>query len=89
MPALARLKWPRCLLRPSDDALIRLQCYEGLDVAAAVYEWSYARQMMEIRLAEVTGEQDHDRLTRDVFSAAFLIKRPLLRAFTRRTPPSC
>jgi MoxR-like ATPase len=60
--------------------LIRLQCYEGLDVASAVYEWNYARQMMEIRLAEVAGEHDKERLSRDVFSEAFLIKRPLLQA---------
>jgi MoxR-like ATPase len=60
--------------------LIRLQCYEGLDVASAVYEWSYARQMMEIRLAEVAGEHDKERLARDVFSEAFLLKRPLLQA---------
>jgi len=63
--------------------LIRLQCYEGLDVAAAVYEWAYARQMMEIRLAEVSGEHDKERLTRDVFSEAFLIKRPLLQALSK------
>jgi MoxR-like ATPase len=60
--------------------LIRLQCYEGLDVAAAVYEWNYARQMLEIRLAEVTGERDKQKLERDVFSAPFLVKRPLLQA---------
>lgn len=69
--------------------LIRLQCYEGLDVAAAVYEWAYARQMMEIRLAEVAGEHDKERLTRDVFSEAFLLKRPLLQALqkTESGPP--
>lgn len=60
--------------------LIRLQCYEGLDVASAVYEWAYARQMMEIRLAEVAGEHDKERLAKDVFSEAFLLKRPLLQA---------
>jgi MoxR-like ATPase len=60
--------------------LIRLQCHEGLDLASAVYEWNYARQMLEIRLAEVTGERDRQRLERDVFSAPFLIKRPLLQA---------
>ncbi len=60
--------------------LIRLQCYEGLDVASAVYEWAYARQMMEIRLAEVAGEHDKERLARDVFSETFLLKRPLLQA---------
>ncbi len=60
--------------------LIRLQCYEGLDVAAAVYEWNYARQMMEIRLSEVAGEHDKERLARDVFSRQFLIERPLVQA---------
>jgi MoxR-like ATPase len=60
--------------------LIRLQCYEGLDVASAVYEWSYARQMLAIRLAEASGEVDRERLARDVFSRDFLVKRPLLEA---------
>ena len=60
--------------------LIRLQCYEGLDVAAAVYEWNYAAQMIEIRLAEAEGVHDRERLAEDVFSERFLIKRPLLQA---------
>jgi MoxR-like ATPase len=60
--------------------LIRLQCYEGLDVASAVYEWNYAAQMMAIRLAEAAGEHDKDRLEHDVFSERYLIKRPLLQA---------
>ncbi len=60
--------------------LIRLQCYEGLDVSSAVYEWNYARQMLEIRLAEATGTTDRAHLTRDLFSDDFLIKRPLLQA---------
>jgi MoxR-like ATPase len=60
--------------------LIRLQCYEGLDVAAAVYEWNYAEQMIAIRLAEAEGNVDRDRLSHDVFSERFLIKRPLLQA---------
>ena len=60
--------------------LIRLQCYEGLDVAAAVYEWNYAAQMMAIRLAEAAGEHDKDRIEHDVFSKRYLIKRPLLQA---------
>jgi MoxR-like ATPase len=60
--------------------LIRLQCYEGLDVAAAVYEWNYAAQMIAIRLAEAEGNVDRDRLGHDVFSESFLIKRPLLQA---------
>src|SRR5437764_10681449 len=60
--------------------LIRLQCYEGLDVASAVYEWNYAEQMIAIRLAEAAGSVDRDRLSHDVFSERFLIKRPLLQA---------
>src|SRR5499433_1522032 len=60
--------------------LIRLQCYEGLDVAAAVYEWNYAAQMIAIRAAEAEGEHDRERLEHDVFSERFLIKRPLLQA---------
>ena len=60
--------------------LIRLQCYEGLDVASAVYEWNYAAQMIAIRLAEAEGTGDRERLSEDVFSERFLIKRPLLQA---------
>ncbi len=60
--------------------LIRLQCYEGLDIASAVYEWNYARQMIEIRLAEAAGTRDRDQLGKDVFAPQFLIKRPLLKA---------
>jgi len=69
--------------------LIRLQCYEGLDVAAAVYEWNYAEQMIAIRLAEAEGNIDRDRLSHDVFSDRFLIKRPLLQALEPDTagPP--
>ena len=60
--------------------LIRLQCYEGLDVATAVYEWNYPAQMMAIRLSEAAGEHDKDRIEHDVFSERYLIKRPLLQA---------
>src|SRR5438067_3667679 len=60
--------------------LIRLQCYEGLDVSAAVYEWNYGAQMIAIRLAEAEGEGDRARIEHDVFSERFLIKRPLLQA---------
>jgi len=60
--------------------LIRLQCYEGLDVATAVYEWNYPAQMMAIRLSEAAGEHDKERIEHDVFSERYLIKRPLLQA---------
>jgi MoxR-like ATPase len=60
--------------------LIRLQCYEGLDIASAVYEWNYGAQMIAIRLAEVQGEHDRARTEQDIFSEHYLIKRPLLQA---------
>ncbi len=60
--------------------LVRLQCYEGLDVASAVYEWNYATQMIEIQAAKAEGIEDRERLVDDVFSERFLIKRPILRA---------
>ena len=60
--------------------LIRLQCYEGLDISAAVYEWNYGAQMIAIRLAEAEGGGDRERIEHDVFSDKFLIKRPLLQA---------
>ncbi len=60
--------------------LIRLQCYEGLDVGAAVYEWNYPRQMLEIRLSEAAGDRDRETLAQDIFGERFLIRRPLLQA---------
>ncbi|WP_151446778.1 AAA family ATPase [Lacisediminimonas profundi] len=60
--------------------LVRLQCYEGLDTASAVYEWNYPRQMIEIRLAEAAGGASRDALAADIFTDRFLIKRPLLQA---------
>ena len=60
--------------------LIRLQCYEGLDVSSAVYEWNYSMQMIDIRIAEAEGQQNRDAITDNIFSENFLIKRPLLQA---------
>jgi MoxR-like ATPase len=60
--------------------LLRLQCYEGLDIASAAYEWNYSRQMIEIRLAEAAGEANRDALASDIYTEEFLIKRPLLQA---------
>ena len=60
--------------------LVRLQCYEGLDVASAVYEWNYARQMIEIRMAEAEGASSRESLAQDIFSEKFLIRRPILQA---------
>jgi MoxR-like ATPase len=69
--------------------LIRLQCYEGLDISHAVYEWNYPRQLLEIRLMEATGSLDRRQAARDLFTDAFLIRRPLLQALQMdagRTP---
>jgi MoxR-like ATPase len=63
--------------------LVRLQCYEGLDVGSAVYEWNYSRQMIEIRLAEAAGDSNRETLGADIFSERFLIKRPLLQALEK------
>jgi MoxR-like ATPase len=60
--------------------LVRLQCYEGLDTASAVYEWNYPRQMIEIRLAEASGNVARDALAHDIFASQFLLRRPLLQA---------
>ncbi len=65
-----------------DSPLIRLQCYEGLDVSHAVYEWNYARQLLEIRLMEASGAVDRQAAARELFDARFLIKRPLLQALS-------
>ena len=72
-----------------DRSLIRLQCYEGLDLASAAYEWNYQRQMIEIRLAETQEAANREGLGRDIFTERFLIKRPLLRALEKdkRGPP--
>jgi MoxR-like ATPase len=73
----------RTLAAVYGSELIRLQCYEGLDVNTAVYEWDYPRQMLEIRLLEARGEA-RSAATRDIFSEEFLIRRPLLRALENR-----
>jgi len=70
----------KVLAKTLSRPLIRLQCYEGLDIASAVYEWNYARQMVEIRLSEAMGDRDRETLADDIFSERFLIMRPLLAA---------
>jgi MoxR-like ATPase len=77
----------RTLALSLDTDLIRLQCYEGIDVNTAVYEWDYPRQMLEIRLLEARGEAK-SAATRDIFGEEFLIRRPLLQAIDRRDRPA-
>ena len=77
----------RTLAQALDTELIRLQCYEGIDVNTAVYEWDYPRQMLEIRLLEARGEAK-SAATRDIFGEEFLIRRPLLQALDHRDRPA-
>lgn len=70
----------KVLSQTLDRPLIRLQCYEGLDISSAVYEWDYARQMVEIRMAEAQGNVDRGVLGGEIFAEKFLIRRPLLQA---------
>jgi MoxR-like ATPase len=70
----------KALAAALQTSLIRLQCYEGLDVSHAVYEWNYPRQLLEIRLLETTPDLDRTAVARELFTETFLIKRPLLRA---------
>jgi MoxR-like ATPase len=68
--------------------LVRLQCYDGMDIAAAAYEWDHARQLMAIRLAEAAGLTDRDELSRDIYTREFLLARPLLSAIDPDLPPA-
>jgi MoxR-like ATPase len=70
----------KVLSRALGRSLVRLQCYEGLDTASAVYEWNYPRQMIEIRLAEAQGKVDREKLAANIFTEQFLIRRPILQA---------
>jgi MoxR-like ATPase len=75
----------KVLSRILETPLIRLQCYEGIDVYQAVYEWDYARQLLHIRAAEALGgEEDRERLERDLYNREFLVSRPLLQALEHR-----
>ncbi len=79
-PGVGKTEIAKVLAKMLGRRLIRLQCFEGLDISSAVYEWNYAQQMMAIGLAEASGDTDRARLENDVFSLRYLIKRPLLQA---------
>ncbi len=79
-PGTGKTEIAKVLATTLGRRLIRLQCYEGLDIASAVYEWNYPRQMLEIRLAEAAGETSREALAQDIFDERFLVKRPLLQA---------
>jgi MoxR-like ATPase len=82
-PGVGKTEVAKVLAAVLDTELIRLQCYEGLDVSHAVYEWNYPRQILEIRLLEAAHALDSEAAERELFSERFLIKRPLLRAIER------
>jgi MoxR-like ATPase len=88
-PGVGKTEVAKVLAAVLDAELIRLQCYEGLDVSHAVYEWNYPRQILEIRLLEGTHALDRRSAEHELFTEPFLIKRPLLRAIeqTRDRPP--
>jgi MoxR-like ATPase len=79
-PGTGKTEIAKVLAATLGRRLIRLQCYEGLDVASAVYEWNYAGQMTAIRLAEAEGQRDRGAIESEIFSDRFLVKRPLLQA---------
>ena len=86
-PGVGKTELAKALARGLDATLLRVQCYEGLDVAQTAYEWNVARQMMEIRLAEAAHEVDRERLARSLYAREMLIERPLLQALTQPRPP--
>jgi MoxR-like ATPase len=88
-PGVGKTEVAKVLAAALDTELIRLQCYEGLDISHAVYEWNYPRQILEIRLLEGAHALDPRVAERELFTDTFLIKRPLLRAIeqTRERPP--
>jgi MoxR-like ATPase len=88
-PGVGKTEVAKVLADLLETELIRLQCYEGLDVHSAVYEWDYARQILQIRMLEASGDRDEARIRQQIFSPDFLIKRPLLQALEAKNgrPP--
>ena len=86
-PGVGKTELAKTLAHGLSTALLRVQCYEGLDIAQTAYEWNVARQMLEIRLAEAAHEVDRDHLAHSLYSKAMLIERPLLQALTQTRSP--
>ena len=83
-PGVGKTEVAKVLARILDTELIRLQCYEGLDVHNAIYEWNYSKQILQIRLLEAGGETDNEKMAQEIFGQDFLIKRPLYQALEHK-----
>ncbi|HEY8288057.1 MAG TPA: MoxR family ATPase [Acetobacteraceae bacterium] len=87
-PGTGKTEIAKVLAGGLNRRLVRLQCYDGMDLSAAAYEWDHARQLMAIRLAEAAGQTDRDELSRDIYAREFLQARPLLSAIDPDQPPA-
>ena len=87
-PGTGKTEISKVLAAGLNRRLVRLQCYDGMDLSAAAYEWDHARQLMAIRLAEAAGQTDRDEMYRDIYTREFLQARPLLSAIDPDLPPA-
>ncbi len=88
-PGVGKTEVGKVLSKVLGTDLIRLQCYEGLDVHNAIYEWNYSRQILQIRMIETEGKTDKEKISKEIFGPDFLIKRPLYQAidYSGENPP--